>query len=182
MFQERKSRLHLREEMNQEIIELTEQWIKTFVIKNTLCPFAKKPVDEKAVHYVSTQVVELEDVLLALHDLIYYLNINEDVSTAFLILGKGMNSFDEFLNLMDLCNDLIQEIGHDQNFQLVGFHPNFQFEGLENGDPQHRLNRSPFPMIHVLRVAEVEQAILSHGDIPALLERNKKILIELTGN
>ena len=49
------------------------------------------------------------------------------------------------------------------DIQIVCFHPEFKFESLEDEDRANFVNRSPFPMIHILRKSEVQRAAQIKG-------------------
>jgi len=66
-------------------------------------------------------------------------------------------------------------------FQLVGFHPDFVFAeaphtpwaGPPEDDPCHYTNRSPYPMLHILRQKSVKTAAESHTDSRSVSEANE---------
>lgn len=72
-------------------------------------------------------------------------------------------------------------------FQLVGFHPAFVFAeaphtpwaGAMGDDPCHYTNRSPYPMLHVLRQDSVRIAAESHSDSRSVSEANEQLLREV---
>ena len=72
-------------------------------------------------------------------------------------------------------------------FQLVGFHPSFVFaeaphtpwDGDAADDPCHYTNRSPHPMLHLLRQGSVRTAAESHTDSRSVSEANEQLLREM---
>ena len=62
---------------------------------------------------------------------------------------------------------------------MVAFHPEFLFEGEAPDDMSHYTNRSPFPMLHLLREDSLSQAIDAYGDTDAIPLRNQRVLREL---
>ena len=56
-------------------------------------------------------------------------------------------------------------------FQVVGFHPHHVFGGEDPSDPGHFVNRSPHPMVHILRQASITDAVEANpklaGSVPS---------------
>ena len=98
------------------------------------------------------------------------------ISNAFLILAIKDISFDQFYDLFLLAESLVEQMKDSLLFQLVAFHPQFTFGNVDQAHSSNFSNRSPYPMIHILRVDEVEEAIRSYGDIDHLLEKNQQAL------
>jgi uncharacterized protein len=48
--------------------------------------------------------------------------------------------------------------------QIAGFHPEYCFAGSEVSDVANHTNRSPHPMLHLLREASVERAVAAFPD------------------
>ncbi len=71
------------------------------------------------------------------------------------------------------------ELGYDGVYQLATFHPDYCFDGADLDDAANYSNRSPYPMVHVLREASVERAIAFYGDTAAIPERNIAYLTAL---
>ncbi len=166
-----------------DIILSTQFWINTFVIKHNLCPFAKQPYEAKLLDY---HVVEHSDPELILGDFHKYVTSiaavdPSQVSNAFFILNDVNLGFLEYLDLFDLAQVVLEDIALDDLFQLVSFHPQYQFSGTSLDHPSNFANRSPYPMIHVLRVDEVEKAIETGEDIGTILQRNSDTLDKLFG-
>jgi hypothetical protein len=104
------------------------------------------------------------------------------LSNSLLILPNGADDFDDFLDLVHMTETLIQDQGLTKAFQLAHFHPNYVFAGVEADDPSNYTNRSPYPMLHLLRVDEVAMAIEHHPDIhsvaPANIEKMRDLGVE----
>ena len=59
---------------------------------------------------------------------------------------------------------------------MASFHPRYQFEGTESEDIENYTNRSPYPMLHLLREASIERAIAAVPDIDEIYRRNIRTL------
>ena len=68
----------------------------------------------------------------------------------------------------------------------MAFHPEFVFAvdphvpwEAEGEDPGHFTNRSPYPMLHLLRQKSVAKAVESHKDSRSVSEINERTLRDL---
>lgn len=144
------------------VVKETQDWISEFVIKLNICPFASPSFINGEIKY---QVVDNTSDDFYQHFLRLILDLNKDnlFSNAFLILTEAIE-FHEYLKLYHSSESLLKEAGADEQFQLASFHPAYLYDGLSFEDVANFRNRSPYPMIHILRVDEVENAILQHKD------------------
>ena len=55
---------------------------------------------------------------------------------------------------------------------LRSFHPGYQFAGTQPDDIENCTNRSPFPVLHLLREASIERAVANYADPASIYERN----------
>ena len=65
------------------------------------------------------------------------------------------------------------------DFQLVAFHPGHTFAGEDEDDASNWTNRSPHPMLHVLRQQSVTEAVESHHNTVGLALQNRDALRRL---
>jgi uncharacterized protein len=77
-----------------------------------------------------------------------------------LLVCPSVDDFGDFLALAELADELLEQSGMDKDIQVATFHPDYLFEGE---DEQTSLtNRSPYPILHLLRVEDVREAIESY--------------------
>jgi len=100
------------------------------------------------------------------------------ISNAFVIFDNSIG-FRDLLSLQDELISWIDSEGYADVYQSVAFHPEFQFALSGVDDHGNFVNRSPHPMIHILRVAEVSRAIDNTADAHAIPNRNKEMLEKL---
>lgn len=167
-----------------QIIQQTKKWIDQFILKYSICPFAEKPVRNNKIHYRVDRGADIENNLLALVAYFQYILSmpTSRLSNAFIIFPEWQSDFQLFLDSFDYACLLLEDMKLDGELQLVPFHPLFQFAGEKYDDPSNYTNRSPYPMIHVLRVPEVAEAIDNHQEIAKVPDNNKKLLRDLTVN
>jgi hypothetical protein len=141
------------------IIKSTRQWVLNVIVGLNFCPFAKPVVDNDGVCYQVVREQGLQPCLITLYEAMKQLRTDETVETTLLVFPVGFESFDDYLDLVDVADALLVEEGFEGEFQLASFHPDYCFDGAQYDDAANYTNRSPFPMLHILREASVEKAL-----------------------
>jgi hypothetical protein len=91
-----------------------------------------------------------------------------------IILPEHFDDFEQYLDMIDLCEQLLIMENLEGVFQVASFHPQYLFAGSDENDASNYTNRSPFPMIHILREDSLTSAIDKHVDVDAIPENNIK--------
>ncbi len=154
------------------VLEATRAWVETFVVARNVCPFSGREVARDSIRYVA---VEAGDQERALHRLVAEcerLDDHPEVETTLLVLTPGLEAFDDYLDFLAVAEALLADQGYEGTYQLASFHPDYCFEGAEQEDPANYTNRSPWPMLHLLREAGLERALEHYPDPEAIPERN----------
>jgi uncharacterized protein len=164
-----------------EIIAATRRWLERSVIGLNLCPFAESVYRGGRVRFhVSEQtsasglVQDLISELAGLHA--------ADPSiceTALLIHPWVLADFVEYNDFLDVCEATVADLGLEGELQVASFHPQYQFAGTQSEDIENYTNRSPFPMLHLLREASVERAVAAVPDTDEICRRNIRTLRRL---
>lgn len=154
------------------IITQMENWVKQVVVKYNICPFARQEVEGGTIRYVVVDQSNTNKVLFELLNECDYLTDNAQVETTLVILPCSFQSFTDFLDLVDLANDLLCEKDLEGIYQLAHFHPDYCFAGELASDPANYTNRSPYPCLHILREASVTRALESHPNPDGIVARN----------
>jgi hypothetical protein len=144
-----------------QVIAATRTWLEQAVIGLELCPFASTPYLNDRVRYrVSAQrssvglLEELFDELQALQDADPL-----KCETTLLIHPQVLTDFRHYNDFLDECDTAVTELGLDGELQVASFHPSYQFAGTRAEDIENYTNRSPYPMLHLLREASVARAV-----------------------
>lgn len=124
------------------------------------------------MRYAVCEVNENGAVLAALAAEFNQLNDNPAVETTLLILPAVLEEFLVFNEFLGDCEELLTEMRLDGIYQLASFHPRYQFAGTAPDDAENYSNRSPYPMLHILREDSVSRAVDSYPDIDAVPARN----------
>lgn len=166
---------------NQSPITQTEIWLNSTVIALNLCPFAKHPFQSGTIRYIEANTKDTEEALLTVHHELTVLHESspEDIETTLIILSEGWAELEDYLSLIDIAQQLLEQMELEGVIQIASFHPQYQFDNLNKDDVRNYTNRSPYPMIHLLREASVTLAVDSHPDIDSIPQNNQKRLLKL---
>lgn len=167
--------------MKNHPIEATRKWVKDFVIGHNLCPFAKRPFDESRIRFAICESEAVEEQLTDFWREVRLLEKlgSKEVSNTLLIFPKGEEEFEDYLGFFELCEQLLEMQNKTADFQLVSFHPKFQYEGYSAKAARNHSNRSPFPMVHILREEEVSKATDHHENTLEIPKTNEATLNKL---
>ncbi len=163
----------------QQIEQHTEKWIKTLIIPYKICPFAQAVVEKQRLHYYVDYSMGVETALMGLVEECQRLDSDESIETTLLIYADLYADFDDFLDYLELANTLLETQGYVGVYQLASFHPDYCFEGADETDAANYTNRSPYPMLHLLRESSLEQALKDYPNPESIPEHNLKLTRKL---
>ena len=161
-----------------QALAATRCWVREMVVGLNLCPFAASPMKGDRIRYVLTQAETAEGIyrdLLSEMETLIGLPLSE-VETSIFVVPKGLEDFDDYLDLLEVAEGVIPEAGLEGVLQLASFHPDYCFEGSDGDDPANYTNRSPYPMFHLIREEPLAQALETYPDPEAIPERNMALL------
>ncbi|OLY91097.1 hypothetical protein SAMN05444008_11848 [Cnuella takakiae] len=154
------------------MIAQTKKWIVDVVVGCNFCPFAAREVKRDSILFEVLENAPKALVLADLRKILQQLDNNPDIETAFLILPQNFNSFSVYLRLVDAAEVLLRKEGYEGIYQVASFHPGYLFAGSSPSDPANYTNRSPYPMLHLLREASVSRVVDAHPNPHAIPETN----------
>lgn len=154
------------------VIDHTKKWLSTVIIGHGFCPFAKREFDLERIHYAVIEAAGLEAQLEQL--ILHCAALDQDASreTSLLIFPATLSDFEDYLDLLDIATDLLKSQGYEGIYQLASFHPEYLFADVPPDDASHYTNRSPYPMLHILREASVEAVLKTYPDPENIPARN----------
>jgi hypothetical protein len=161
------------------IAELTLNWIRSFIIEYNICPFAKGPFNKGSL---KISVSETKKKAQALEDLmveIQFLDKNPETETTLLVFAEAFKDFFAYLDFVEMAEQLILMQGYEGIYQLATFHPDYYFADTDPEDVSNYTNRSPYPMVHILREDSLEKAIAAYGNTDTIPEKNIATLRQL---
>ncbi len=164
---------------NHPAIGATQTWIERVVVAMNLCPFARRELEQDRVRFVTTDATDEEQLLHALHAELVLLDAQPEVETTLLIHPQVLQDFAIYNQFLNLADELLADMDWEGVYQIASFHPRYQFGGTDEDDAENYSNRSPYPMLHLLREESVEQAIANYPDVAGIPVRNVARLREL---
>lgn len=161
--------------------KITADWLEHFVIGLNLCPFAKKPFSTDKIIYRVEESGDIETLMETLLTELLILNNSpaSEISTTLIIHPNVLTDFMDYNDFLHVANDLLERVDMVGIVQIASFHPNYQFAETQINDVTNYTNRSPFPMLHLLRENEVEQAVKNYPKPEDIPNQNIEKLKEL---
>jgi len=164
---------------DEQIISSVKQWVETLIVGMNLCPFAKRELVKERVRFVATASTTEEQLLMDLQAELERLNANPSIETTLLIHADVLQDFYQYNDFLNYADDLLIDMGLEGTYQVASFHPDYQFGGTEPDDAENYTNRSPYPMLHLLREASLEKVIADYPDVDQIPEQNIALMNEL---
>ncbi|MBK9106414.1 MAG: DUF1415 domain-containing protein [Saprospiraceae bacterium] len=153
-------------------IAQTVAWIKSVVIGCNFCPFAAKPMLQKQIRYVLVAEATKERILNSMLDEFHFLDETTEIETTLLIFPNHFSDFTSYLALVSSAEKLLSKQGYDGIYQVASFHPDYCFAGADQDDPANYTNRSPYPMLHLIREESITNALKHYKDPEGIPGRN----------
>ena len=161
------------------VIAQVEQWLQDVVVGLNLCPFARKPLRAGQIRFVVSDVTSDE---LLLEDLLDEFQVLErttpaEVETTLLILPTHLRDFHDYNFFLGEAELLLQREGYEGTYQIASFHPHYQFADTQPDDEENLTNRSPYPILHLLREESLERGLKNYPD-PESIPHNNIVRVE----
>jgi hypothetical protein len=87
-----------------------------------------------------------------------------------------LTDFLDFNDFLDVADALLEELNADGTLQVASFHPDYQFAGTKPDDIENYTNRSPYPILHLLREESIDRAIEVFSDTDDIYHKNMETL------
>jgi hypothetical protein len=167
--------------LNDTVRTDTLAWLERAVIGLNLCPFAKSVYTKGQVHLAISEARTPDAVETDLRAQLQALQALEPEvrDTTLLVLPHALPDFLDFNDFLDDADAVLDELDPEGDIQIASFHPDYQFAGTEPDDVTNFSNRSPYPILHLLREDSVERAVEAVPDAADIFERNKATLRKL---
>ena len=156
----------------------TRRWIETVVIGLNLCPFARRVFDAETIRYAVTGATDTTSLLDALTTELQRLVAEpiRAVETTILIHPQVLQNFLDYNDFLSDADQLLETLGLAGIVQIASFHPEYRFAGTEPDAVENFTNRSPFPMLHLLREESVTKVANDPDFLDGIPERNIAVL------
>jgi hypothetical protein len=156
----------------------TLAWLERAVIGLNLCPFAKAVYAKGQVHVAISAARDADEVDSDLQGALRELMAldPQERDTTLLVLPHALADFLDFNDFLDRADAALESLDLDGEIQIASFHPDYQFAGTAADDVTNCSNRSPYPILHLLREDSVERAVDAFPDAADIFERNMATL------
>ena len=154
-------------------------WVETVVVGLNLCPFAKRELVNDRVRFSVSEAETEEQLLADLQAELELLNNDEAVETTLLIHPGVLQDFFDYNQFLNYVDSLLMQMELEGVYQVASFHPDYQFSGTRPDDVENYTNRSPYPMLHLIREDSLERAIAGYPHPERIPERNIELLESL---
>lgn len=159
---------------------MINKWIEKTIIGLELCPFTRRPYLEGKIlieELLSKDFTEAQNHFL---NALSSFQSQNKFETALLVYPHWKTNFKEFYEFSEDCEDQLADLNLEDEFQIVAFHPAFCFGGLDFSDRANLVNSSPLPLIHILKISDLDLINLSAKDAEAMSFGNAKKLESLS--
>ncbi|MCF8237769.1 MAG: DUF1415 domain-containing protein [Saprospiraceae bacterium] len=156
-------------------IAQTRTWIREVVIGLQFCPFAAQPFQQDRIRYMILEPSPLQTVLEAVIREAYHLDREPETETTLLILPNAYADFMDYLDMLNLCEQLLIDQGYEGIYQIASFHPQYQFADTQPDDAANYTNRSPHAMLHLIREESITRVLEHYPDPELIPERNRTL-------
>ncbi len=161
---------------NDKIIAAVRQWVETLIVGMNLCPFAKRELVKNRVRFTVTEATTDDELMTALQSELEFLDSDPSVETTLLIHPKVLQDFDDYNQFLNFADRFLAQLRFGGVYQIASFHPDYQFNGTDPGDAENYTNRSPYPLLHLLREESLERVIADHPGTDQIPVRNIELM------
>ncbi len=146
-----------------------------------LCPFAKSPLQKGRIAIDMSDAKNEAELMTDLAAALLRLNETpmEEIETSLLIHPYVLTEFFEYNKFLKKADRCIRSLDLEGVIQIASFHPAYEFSGSASDDTTNNSNRSPYPMLHLLRESSIDAAVASGQSAAAIIERNQQTLTSL---
>lgn len=163
-------------------LSLTKYWLENIVLGLDLCPFARIPYQKGQIRVVECEDLDEDEQMSFFLEELDLLNQTDpqDISTTIIAYPFGSADFRIFNDFVGDLEAMLEEAELGDIFQLVTFHPEFVFVDTDFDHLGNYVNRSPVPILHILRSEEIARALKNPKDGEIISFNNDKKLHEIS--
>jgi hypothetical protein len=160
------------------IIAATQLWIERAVIGLRLCPFAHAPFAQQRIRYRVSHARDAETLAADLRDELQLLRSTDAqvCETLLLIHPFAMTDFSDYNDFLGVADNTLRSLAMQGEIQIASFHPLYRFADTAADAIENYSNRSPYPILHLLREASIARASASMADTDGIYRRNMETL------
>ena len=83
-----------------------------------------------------------------------------------------LTDFLDYNDFLDIADETLEELDLTGELQIASFHPAYRFAGCSSDAIENYTNRSPYPMLHLLREASLTRAVATFPGIKEIGNNN----------
>ena len=154
------------------VIDATLNWVDDIVIKHNFCPFARYVRTPNKIRCVVI-TGDAGEVIQSLFDELRHLEEKDSTATTLIALTHpAIADFEEYLDVLAISDSMLHDWGFSGTYQLASFHPDYVFEGSDINDAENYTNRSPYPLLHLIREADITRYMKNEEDAEKIFSHN----------
>lgn len=162
------------------ILRSVKQWFEQVVVGLNLCPFARKPWLEDRIRFSVCDADNDQELLQDVLNACSWLESRPEIETLVLIVSHHLAEFEHYNQFLSLAEELLRREDLSGTFQIASFHPDYRFADTQSNDRGNWTNRSPYPLLHLLRESSISEAVASYPDVAEIPRRNIELFENLT--
>jgi hypothetical protein len=163
------------------VLAATRRWLERAVIGLNLCPFARAPFVQQRLNFRVSRARSEESLLDDLREELLALHVADPLTreTTLLIHPGVLTEFLDYNDFLDAADAAVLAFGLEGELQIASFHPDYRFADTSADAIENCTNRSPYPMLHLLRESSIERALETMVDTDEIYRRNIETLRQL---
>ena len=151
---------------------------------SSVSTFARSPrpsTVKRQIRYAVTAATNTDELLAELrHELELLVQADPEIIETTLLIHPGvLIDFVEYNDFLRQADAALRHLGLEGVVQIASFHPHYEFAGSASDDIENYTNRSPYPLLHLLREASVDRAVAAFPDAADIYEKNIETLRRL---
>lgn len=149
------------------VIAHTRRWIQEIVIGLNLCPFARRVYETNRIRYIVSTATDELALLADLDRELMHLVVEprDEVETTLLIHPNTLSDFLDYNDFLAVADRQLRQRNLRGVIQIASFHPGYRFARTSPNAVENYTNRSPYPMLHLLREISITEV---SGDVESL--------------
>ncbi len=169
----------MNEDQRDVVARSVERWVQDVVVGHNLCPFAGRELATGRIRFCVSEATTPEHLINDLQRELLHLVGDQELATTVLAHPLVLHDFSDYNQFLNAADGLLVHMHLADDFQIASFHPNYQFADSDDDDPANYTNRSPVPLLHLLREDSLTKAIDGYGDTTAISDRNIEFFDDL---
>ncbi len=163
-----------------DVVNSVKSWFEKSVLGLNLCPFAAKPHQEGSISFELSKANSDESCLTDILLMLKKLEQQTDIETMVLIIPDHLQNFDDYNQFLSLVDELLIQQNWEGVFQVASFHPDYVFADTDVNDQSNWTNRSPCPLLHLIRESSINEVVKHNSDLDKIPLRNIEVMRSLS--